>query len=265
MDTRQTSAPARGRHGTDRRALWFERALWVALAALFMALAACGRSDAAPPEHRGDAAHDTAPDAAGQGQHATVHRSAGHAEDAGAPGSSHDATAHRTIPAAEPSDFSVYHVESTWTDQTGTERPLRSLAGRVQVVAMVYTSCAYACPRIMVDMKRIEGDLGPDLGDGVGFVLVSIDPERDTPERLASFAAGSRLDSGRWTLLTADEGDILELAALLGVQYRETAPGEWVHSNLITVLNRQGEVVHRQLGLGTDPAETLAVIRAEIG
>ena len=169
---------------------------------------------------------------------------------------------HRELAAGQPSDFSLYHVESTWMDQNGTERELRSLAGRVQVVAMLYTNCAYACPRIMLDLKRIEGELGPEYGEDVGFVVVSIDPERDTPDRLAEFAAGSRLDPERWTLLTADPGDIRELAVLLGVQYRQTGPGEWVHSNLITVLDPAGEVIHRQLGLGTDPTETLEVIRA---
>lgn len=174
----------------------------------------------------------------------------------------HAAMDHRELAAGEPSDFSVYHTRSTWTDQHGTERTLRSLEGRVQVVAMVYTSCAYACPRIMLDMKRIEAELGPEYADDVGFLVVSIDPERDTPEKLAEFARGSRLDPTRWTLLNGADGDIRELAVLLGVQYRQTSPGEWVHSNLITVLSPDGEVVHRQLGLGTDSSETLAAIRA---
>ena len=184
--------------------------------------------------------------------------SGGSAADHGA--MDHGTMAHRELAAGEPSDFSVYHVESVWTDQHGARRTLRSLEGRVQVVAMVYTSCAYACPRIMLDMKRIEAELGPEYADDVGFLIISIDPERDTPERLAGFARGSRLDPLRWTLLTGTDGDVRELAVLLGVQYRETAPGEWVHSNLITVLDRSGEIVHRQLGLGTDPAEALEAI-----
>lgn len=49
---------------------------------------------------------------------------------------------------------------------------------------------------------------------------------------------------------------------MLGVQYRQTEPGEWVHSNLISVLDRDGVVVHRQVGLGTDPGETLEAIRS---
>ncbi len=167
---------------------------------------------------------------------------------------------HDAPPAADPSDFSVYNAESTWRDASGAERRLGSLSGRPRVLAMIYTNCAFACPRILADMKRIEAGLPDALGDRVGFVLVTIDPERDTPKHLAEFARGARLDTARWTLLTGDEGSTLELAALLGVQYRRTGPGQWVHSNLITLLDARGEVSFRQLGLGTDPAPMLDAI-----
>jgi len=72
------------------------------------------------------------------------------------------------LPADEPADFSIYHAGSVWTDQHGEPRPLDALAGRTQVVGMVYTSCAYACPRMMLDMKRIEGEIAPELRDRVG-------------------------------------------------------------------------------------------------
>ncbi len=167
------------------------------------------------------------------------------------------------MPAAEPAEYSIYHASSVWTDQHGERRPLDSLAGRVQVVGMVYTSCGHACPRMLLDMKRIEDETG--RSGGVGFVLVTIDPERDTPERLAEYAAGARLDPERWTLLHGAEGDILELAALLGVRYRQMANGEFIHSNLLTVLDPAGQLAHRQKGLGSDPAETLAVIQTVTG
>lgn len=214
------------------------------LAALaLLAFSACGGPGAPPSD-------DEAAAAAGAALAASMPGHEGHAGH----------SAHSDLAADEPSDFSIYHARSVWTDQAGEQRALESLHGKTRVVAMVYTSCAYACPRILLDMKRIEGELAPERRDRVGFVLVTIDPERDTPEQLAAYARGARLGAG-WTLLTGDEGDILELAALLGVQYRETAPGEFVHSNLLTVLDPDGRVVHRQLGLGTDPAATLDVIR----
>lgn len=162
-------------------------------------------------------------------------------------------------PVAGVSDLSVYNLPSLWRDRTAAERPLSSLAGRPRVVAMVYTSCGYACPRLILDMKRIEAELGED--SDVGLVLVSIDPDRDTPARLAEFAAGARLDPARWTLLTAGDDAVLELAAVLGVQYREAGPGEFVHSNVLTVLDRNGVIVHRQEGLGAEPAASVEALR----
>jgi protein SCO1/2 len=175
-----------------------------------------------------------------------------HAEHA-----AHDAA----LAPADPTEYSLYQVESKWTDQHGEERELESLAGRVQVVAMVYTSCAHACPRLLADMKRIEGEVEQSDPGRVGFVFVTIDPERDTPDRLATYAHATRLGPDAWTLLTAPEPDTRELAALLGVRYHQEPDGEYTHSNLITVLDPEGVVVHRQEGLGADPTATIAAIR----
>lgn len=172
---------------------------------------------------------------------------------------------HESMSMGAPTDHSIYNLNSVWVDQHGDERRLASLGGRAQVVAMVYTNCTFACPRLLADMKRIEARIDPEhLGD-VGFVLISIDPDRDTPERLREFATGARLDPERWTLLHGGEFEIREVAALLGVKYRRTSETDFAHSNVITVLNPAGEVVHRQTGFGSDPVESLAAIRRAIG
>ena len=54
---------------------------------------------------------------------------------------------------------------------------------------------------------------------------------------------------------TAD--DVLELAALLGVKFKKDARGQFAHSNVLTVLNPGGEVVHQQVGLNQAPHETV--------
>lgn len=167
-----------------------------------------------------------------------------------------------TVPGA-PSDLSLYNLEGSWTDQDGRARELSDLAGRVQVVAMVYTHCSYACPRIVAQMKRIEAEAaGWGLEERVGFVLVSIDPERDTPERLARFAESSRLDPGRWTLLNGSDDQVLELSVLLGVKYQATAEGEFAHSNVLTILDPAGVAAHRVEGLGAELDGGLETVRA---
>jgi protein SCO1 len=168
------------------------------------------------------------------------------------------------VAAGALSGHSVYHLDSVWWDQHGESRTLESLAGRVQVVAMVYTYCSYTCPRILTDMKRIESESAGAGADGVGFTLVSIDPLRDTPERLGAFATATRLDPERWTLLSGSDDSILELATVLGIRFRREGESEFAHTNAILVLDRQGAVLYRQDGLGVDPRPLIDAIRGVV-
>ena len=52
-----------------------------------------------------------------------------------------------------------------------------------------------------------------------------------------------------------------QLAVLLGVKYKRESRGDFAHSNLLTVLNKTGEIVHRHMGLAAQLEETLAAIR----
>jgi protein SCO1 len=165
------------------------------------------------------------------------------------------------VPASE-AGFSVYELGSPWRDAGGRERTLGSLAGRVQVVAMVYTRCTQTCPLIVTEMKRLEAALSPQERARVGFVLVSLDPERDAPAQLTHFASGMRLDPAAWTLLAGDAESVRELAAVLGIRYRVEADGQISHSNTYLVLDPAGRMIHRQDGVGSGVAPVLARVRA---
>lgn len=168
---------------------------------------------------------------------------------------------HSSMPADEAaSGLSIFQLDSVWTDQRGREIALRDLSGRVLVLAMVYTHCESACPRIIADMRRIHAALGP-LGDRVSLVLVSIDPERDDVERLREFGESTGLTAQGWTLLRGDESAVRELAAVFGLQYRRTSETDFAHSNLVNVIDAHGEIAHQQKGLGIDPRDTAEVIR----
>lgn len=157
-----------------------------------------------------------------------------------------------------PSERSLYQVASEWKTQDGETIALADLAGKPQFLAMAYTNCQYACPRLIADLKAIEAALPAD--SKANFVIVSIDPERDTPERLAHYASEQSLDTSRWTLLHGTPGDVLELANLLGVRYAETPSGDFTHSNIITLLDLKGEIAIQQNGLGADYQPTLEAL-----
>ena len=150
--------------------------------------------------------------------------------------------------AADRDAFSVYDLDGRWRDQAGTTRSLASLRGAPVLLAMVYTHCTATCPLAVSELKRIAAH-EPD----VRFVLVSLDPARDDPERLARYAADRALDA-RWTLLTGPESAVRDLAATLNVRYRRVTPDDLSHSNLITLLDPEGRIVRQTSGPMDDAA-----------
>lgn len=155
----------------------------------------------------------------------------------------------------KPSGLSIFQLNSKWRTQDNQEVELDILNGQVQVLAMVYSSCENVCPRIMADMKKIEQTLEKRKISSVGFALVSIDPERDTPQKLKKLQNESHLKG--WTLFTGTETGVRELAAVLGVQYKKISDTDFAHSNVISILNKRGEVFYQQIGLGTNPSHTI--------
>ena len=89
---------------------------------------------------------------------------------------------------------------------------------------------------------------------------MSIDTTRDTPAELAAFREKRQLARERWTLLRGGADDLRELAALLGVNYMEDSRGQFAHSNIITLLNAEGEIALQHAGLKQDPAPLIAAI-----
>ncbi len=168
-------------------------------------------------------------------------------------GGAHRSSEPSERPATARQQFSVYDVGGAWRDQSGTALALPALRGKPRVIAMVYTHCTATCPIALANMKRIESETGPN----VGLVLVSLDPERDTPGALAMYAREKELSTERWTLLNGSDGDVRALAAVIGVRYRRVAPETLAHSNMLTVVDANGAVVHQQQGFD----ETAATIR----
>ena len=151
-------------------------------------------------------------------------------------------------------DKSLYQLDSVWTSDVGKEVKLGVLRGRPQVLALFFTSCEFACPIIVQDMKSIQEALPVELRKQVDFVLVTMDCERDSPAVLREYRRRQNLGTDHWTLLRGAPDDVRELAALLGVNYQKDARGQFSHSNVITVLNAEGEIVFRQTGLSQPPA-----------
>lgn len=160
-------------------------------------------------------------------------------------------------------DLSIYNLPSKWTNQEGKDLELKSLKGNVLVMVMIYTSCKAACPRLIADMRAIEGKLDQKTKKNVKLILVSIDPVTDTPQKLKAFAITNKMNQEPWIFLRSTEENTREFAAILAVNYKEISPMEFSHSNIISVFNADGELVYQQEGLGVNNDKTIETINLE--
>jgi protein SCO1/2 len=157
----------------------------------------------------------------------------------------------------EISETSIFQLDSKWVTEENKELSLAQLNGKSIVMTMFFASCTYACPIIVNDMKKIEASISKNKLENTEFLLISIDPERDTPEALKDFAERYKLDSKRWTLITGTKDGIDELAAVTGFKYKKEPEGSYSHSNIINIINERGEITFQHFGLNQDLSATI--------
>ena len=161
--------------------------------------------------------------------------------------------------AALPGD-SIYQLDASLVDQRGQRFTLASRRGEPTLVSMFYSSCQMVCPMIIETIQATLRALPPEEAAGVRVLLVSFDPARDTVPVLAQTAQARGCDA-RWTLARAEEPTARAIAAVLGIQYRRLASGEFNHSSVIELLDRDGRIAAKTAQLGAVDATFVKAIR----
>jgi protein SCO1/2 len=143
------------------------------------------------------------------------------------------------------------------TDQRGQTVTAADLHGRVWVANFMFTSCAGVCPvltRRMVEVQRWAEHAGYPA-TALRLVSFSVEPERDTPERLAGFAREHGADAARWSFLTGPY-QAVERAAVegfkQGLSRERPGPGEppgdgldginIFHGTRLVLVDREGRI-----------------------
>jgi len=136
----------------------------------------------------------------------------------------------------------------TLTDQRGQPFGSRELAGKVWVADFIFTSCQAACPLLSERMAEV-GKRARHLGPDFHLVSISVDPERDTPERLAAYAARYGANPISWSFLTGPEQAIQATVVegfKVGAGKEQTpavdgGPGFWeiFHGENLVLVDRQ--------------------------
>lgn len=159
---------------------------------------------------------------------------------------------------------SLFNLDKVFTNQNGENITLQDIKGDVKVISMIYTRCKTTCPILLDNMMKLDSLISKDVKGKVHFILVSLDPSRDTYLDMKKFGEVRGLDYSRWSLLTGSVDNVLQLAVSLGIKYKKEVDGSYVHSNLIIVLDKCGNIVYNHPGLNDDLFKLVHNIYANI-
>jgi len=160
---------------------------------------------------------------------------------------------------------SIYRLDAQLQEQNGRPFALSSMQGTPVLASMFYSSCDMVCPMIFETVHATLRALPPAQRSAVRVLMVSFDPARDTVAVLKKTAQARNCDD-QWVLARADEATARKVAAVLGIQYRRLADGEFNHSTVINVLDPAGRITAKTGKLGSaDPKVTEALRKMAAG
>jgi protein SCO1/2 len=153
----------------------------------------------------------------------------------------------------------VYGVvpEFTLTGQDGRPFDSRELDGKIWLADFFFTHCTGPCPRMSSMIRRVQNDF--HQASDLNFVSFTVDPSRDTPTALASYAQRFQADPQRWHFVTGpmDELNHLSLKVfMLGV-----VDGKLNHSTRFVLIDRKRRI---RAFYVTGEENVLARVRADI-
>ena len=139
-------------------------------------------------------------------------------------------------------------------DVSGEMVDLHALAGKPVLLSFIYSQCPDTCPLTMQSLRQVREELGV-AADDIEIVLVSADPEGDTPAHVRDFLANYDM-TGHASYLLGTEAELKPIWEAYQVdreiaahQHEGTAPHEH---------GRQGLINHASLTFGVDAAGRLS-------
>ena len=114
------------------------------------------------------------------------------------------------------------------------------------LVDAFFTTCPTICPVISSQLARVHDRIAIDgLGDRITILSHTVDPLKDTPERLREYADRIGADPDLWRFLTGPKEELyplLQEGYLLTALESDTAAGGFFHSDQVLIVDQEGHI-----------------------
>lgn len=138
-------------------------------------------------------------------------------------------------------------------DQDGKTVTDQDVRGKVYVATFFFTTCTSVCPRLNSNLKPVYAEFKGE--PGFRILSFTCDPKRDSVARLKWYADSIlKVDPQNWVFLTGNKDSLYAMARhsyMIDDPRNETQTGEtdFLHTQLIALVNKKGEVVKIYDGL----------------
>lgn len=127
---------------------------------------------------------------------------------------------------------------------TGDDWSEQDLVGQWDLLFFGYTFCPDICPTTMADLRTVAESLPPAARERLSVTMVSVDPERDTPQQLSEYLAYFKAG---FKGVTGEPTELATLAQALSVAYipPDTSEENYLvdHSGQVVMVNPEGQYV----------------------
>ena len=148
------------------------------------------------------------------------------------------------------------------TDQTGRDFKFETLRGKVVVATFGYTTCPDICPLTTAALRQLQDGLSSEERRRIYLLMLTTDPEVDSPDVLAAYAKRYNVDLSSWSFLTGDARVLAQVWKRFGVTVQRRARGLIDHTSLTAVVDRRGVIRYVYYGTAPDAKIVAKDVRA---
>ncbi|MGG1637257.1 SCO family protein [Paenibacillus sp. FSL K6-3182] len=130
------------------------------------------------------------------------------------------------------------------TDLDDQKVTLASTNGKARIVYFYFANCPDVCPPTTFLLSQVQEQLKEEgkLGTKAELISITFDPVRDTPEVIRDFAKRNFADLNGWRFLRGDESNTMQIARDFGIGVIKNEDGSFSHSNVITIVDKDGQI-----------------------
>ena len=150
----------------------------------------------------------------------------------------------------------------SFRDQNGRKITDKTVKGKVYVVEYFFTTCGTICPKMNMQMQRVQGAYKGD--NRIKILSFTVDPDTDSVEQMKRYAQQHGANDQQWHFLTGEKADLYALARKsffvlkpAEAENQGDVGGDFIHTNNFVLVDQRMRIRGYYDGTSTEEVDKL--------